>query len=221
VDVTFRRLAWPFEFKRIADRWLIAAVSARSSRRFNGPRSLGPILALGASMMPRSAILTVGLSLAMTSGQGCAAQGQTLVTLHDARGTAIGTATLEPSATSGLTIGLDLKGLPPGEHAVHLHQVAKCEGPKFESAGPHLNLSGRQHGLENPLGPHTGDMSNVTVGTDGATLANTRLTLGPGEGSLVAIGGAAIVIHAQRDDMRTDPAGNAGDRIACGVIVPR
>jgi Cu-Zn family superoxide dismutase len=159
-------------------------------------------------------MLLVPVSLMATSA-GWANPNKEQVTLRDSRGVEIGTATLTPLATSGVAFALDLRSLPPGEHAVHLHQSPKCEGPSFESAGPHFNPSGKQHGLENPLGPHDGDMSNVTAGADGTakeTIVNARFVMGTP---------AAIVIHAKPDDMKSDPAGNAGDRIACGVIAPR
>jgi Cu-Zn family superoxide dismutase len=105
---------------------------------------------------------------------------------------------------------------------VHLHQVAKCEAPAFTSAGPHLNPDNKKHGLQNPEGPHAGDMNNFTVGADGtarATVTNQRVTLGTGANSVFANGGTALVIHAAADDMKTDPAGASGDRIACGTVV--
>jgi Cu-Zn family superoxide dismutase len=101
--------------------------------------------------------------------------------------------------------------LPPGRHAIHFHESAKCEPPAFESAGPHFNPEARKHGLFNPDGPHAGDVNNFTVRKDGkarATLVAARMTLD---------GAAALVIHAQADDLKTDPAGNSGDRIACGT----
>lgn len=174
--------------------------------------------------MRRFVILPVALLVAIMAFQGCASGAGDEATLHDAGGGDVGTVSVAASTTtSGVAIELDLKGLPPGEHAVHLHEVARCDGPSFESAGAHLNLAGRQHGLENPLGSHTGDLNNITVGPDGtakATLLNPQVTLGSGAGSLGAIG-ASLVIHAQPDDMRTDPAGNSGDRIACAVIASR
>src|SRR5439155_22731608 len=106
-------------------------------------------------------------------------------------------------------------------HAFHFHAVAKCEGPAFTSATGHFNPGQKKHGLQNPEGSHAGDMANFTAkanGTAKASFVNTQVTLGDGANSLFANGGTALMIHAKADDMKTDPAGNAGDRIACGVI---
>jgi Cu-Zn family superoxide dismutase len=160
-------------------------------------------------------------------GKGPSGKGHQVVELKNAKGESVGKATLAKKG-DGVAIKLDVRNLPPGEHAVHVHQMAKCEADPnapqdaFKSAGPHFNPGAKKHGLENPEGPHAGDMPNFTVGQDGTaktTVANPRVTLDESaSNSVYAGGGTALVIHAKADDMKTDPAGNAGDRIACGLI---
>jgi Cu-Zn family superoxide dismutase len=138
----------------------------------------------------------------------------------NASGQKIGTAAFAPSE-GGVRIDVDIAELPPGLHGIHIHTVGKCEGPDFKTAGPHFNPAGKKHGKDNPEGPHNGDLPNIEVGADGhatASMLDTNVTLGEGPTSLFQPGGTSIVIHASLDDYKTDPAGNSGARIACGVI---
>ena len=171
-------------------------------------------------------MLGMGLILLLCSA-GFAKEAKTngkTVELKDAQGQSVGLAQIKPG-TKGVIVELHLKNLPPGQHAVHFHATAKCEAPDFKSAGGHFNPAGKKHGLENPEGPHNGDMPNIMVRsnrTAKAKLTDRDVTLGASSeaNSLFANGGTAIVVHEKADDMKTDPAGNSGNRIACGVITP-
>jgi Cu-Zn family superoxide dismutase len=122
----------------------------------------------------------------------------------------------------GVLIDADLSSLPPGEHAFHIHQTGRCDAADgFKSAGSHYSPSKREHGFKVEGGPHAGDMPNQFVGADGNLrihVFNSAVSLTQGEGSLVDGGGTALVVHAKADDYRSQPAGDAGDRIACAVI---
>jgi Cu-Zn family superoxide dismutase len=138
----------------------------------------------------------------------------------NAQGQKIGTAEIRAFG-SGVRIDVNVSQLPPGTHGIHIHNVGKCEGPAFASAGPHFNPTSKKHGKDSPEGPHAGDLLNLEVQVDGvgkASLVNSNVTLGDGPDSLFHEGGTSLVIHANSDDYKTDPAGNSGSRIACGVI---
>ncbi|MFC5649460.1 superoxide dismutase family protein [Paenibacillus solisilvae] len=143
------------------------------------------------------------------------------VMIMNTKGEQIGTAMLTQSQDT-VRIHIEAKNLPPGIHGIHFHETGKCEAPNFASAGAHLNIQNKQHGFNNPQGFHTGDLPNIQVKADGTVVADIEskvasLTHGA-QSSLLKSGGTALVIHEKADDYVTDPSGNSGDRIACGVI---
>jgi Cu-Zn family superoxide dismutase len=167
-------------------------------------------------------ILASGLAL-LLNGMAFSKMGATATAnIIDAKGQHIGTAKLKQTS-QGVSLSLEVSNLPPGVHGFHIHTVGNCEPPDFKTAGGHFNPEGKKHGWENPEGHHAGDLQNLTVDAHGKAKVKVvvqGVTLGSGANSLFHEGGTAIVIHAAPDDNKTDPAGNAGARIACGVITP-
>lgn len=143
-------------------------------------------------------------------------------TLRFANGLPAGTAQFYGNSAQ-VSVALALTGFAPGVHGMHLHTTGKCDAPSFETAGPHLNPGGHEHGTDNPRGAHLGDLPNVTIDASGsgattATISGTRDTA---LAQLFDGDGTAIVVHAGPDDYRTDPSGNSGGRVACGVVEQR
>lgn len=172
------------------------------------------------AMVATAVVLVLGGCASLTQP----AAGKTAVAeVKNANGQTVGLATFT-EVPGGVRIVMDVKGLPPGTKGVHIHEVGKCEGPQFTSAGGHFNPDKKPHGVMNPQGPHAGDLPNLTVAADGSGRLETttnRVTLGAGATSVLDADGSALVIHAAADDFVTDPTGNAGGRSACGVIVQK
>lgn len=143
--------------------------------------------------------------------------------MRNTAGELIGTVHFE-QLVNGLALWVDFNDLPPGEHGFHIHETGGCAAADFSDAGGHFDPKGAAHGLDNEGGPHVGDLPNIAIGTDGK--AKVRLLIpdvvlsddGSGRPALLEGDGSALVVHSHPDDYRTDPAGDAGDRIACGVI---
>jgi Cu-Zn family superoxide dismutase len=167
--------------------------------------------------------LLLATAVALIAIAPCHAQGTQSATASfvNGQGQEIGTAKLLQSS-DGVLIEAEIRGLPPGEHAFHIHQKGACDpATNFNSAGGHFAVAGEKHGYLAEDGPHAGDMPNQFAGQDGVLrlhVFNPNVTLGNGEGSLFGPDGTSIVIHAKPDDYQSQPAGNAGDRVACAVI---
>lgn len=180
-------------------------------------------------MKSRYGVLLVLVAGLVAAGVATPVPAQTLVNganaeIRDAQGTMVGTATLTEGAT-GVAIQVQVRGFTAaaaGEHGIHIHAVGACDAPGFTAAGGHFNPAGKQHGLNNPAGAHGGDLPNLILAAGGSgTYAATddRIALAAGAANTIFdADGAAIVIHAGPDDYVTDPAGNSGARLACGVL---
>lgn len=145
-------------------------------------------------------------------------------TIKNVAGAEVGIAQIWQDRDNVVHVDLQLSGLPPGPHGIHFHAVGQCDrsgATAFASAGGHYNPLGRQHGLDNSTGPHAGDAPNFTVSSEGqgnASFTTNRVSLVDGSTSLLDSDGSAIVVHAGADDQISQPAGNSGGRIACGVV---
>jgi len=145
--------------------------------------------------------------------------GGPMAAITDASGHDLGSLMLT-DGSGGITVSGTLRGLPPGEHGIHVHTTGACDAPAFTTAGGHWNPTSKMHGSQNPAGPHLGDMMNITVGADSSVAVQLTTSGGSLHGAdmLMDADGAAVVMHAKGDDYKTDPSGNSGDRVACGVI---
>jgi Cu-Zn family superoxide dismutase len=142
------------------------------------------------------------------------------VTLRSPYGAVLGNVTLAADPAGGVKFSVQVRGLTPGKHGFHIHTIGKCEGFDFASAGAHFNPDNKKHGSASPDGPHAGDLANLEVGADGsAAVEFTHKTVSLSPSSLLKPDGTALVIHAAEDDLKTDPTGNSGGRVACGLIV--
>lgn len=173
-------------------------------------RNLAPSLALGAGLA----------ACAVSLGPPVTKMDDLRVALFDGSGNPVGSVVLKADSV-GMSFTFDVHDLPAGPHAVHIHAAGRCERPDFLSAGPHLNPEHKQHGVDNPAGPHMGDLDDLRVGADGRAQQTMRITRPKGKftpRTLLDADGSAIIIHAGPDDRHTDPSGKSGPRIACGIV---
>ena len=165
-----------------------------------------------AAMIALAPLALAGVTMSQAAAGGRVAT----ATLRTTDGKDVGKVTIREQA-GGLGVKLEVHDLAPGPHGAHLHTVGKCDAPDFASAGGHWNPTNMKHGSMNPQGPHEGDMPNLTVGADGKGSLTATLAGGNFD-ALMDADGAAMVVHASQDDLKTDPSGNSGARLACGVL---
>ena len=173
---------------------------------------------IAVGMLAVAGLVSVGMAGAVYAKD---TPGKVVAHLKTSKGEDAGTATFQESKDGKqLSIKLSLKNIPFGEHAVHIHQTATCDAPDFKGAGGHFNPDSKQHGTMNPMGHHNGDLPrNISIGENHMGEASFKVDyLSATEGAPNSVIGHAIVVHEKADDMKTDPTGNAGNRIACGVI---
>jgi superoxide dismutase, Cu-Zn family len=175
------------------------------------------------SLLINAAVVVAVCGACSASQLGRNAVARAVAVISDVNGTTVGTAQLSQDANGLVTVDIGSLALPAGTHGIHFHEVGRCDGGStaFSTAGAHYNPLGREHGLENPNGPHAGDAPNIVIPASGigtVAFSTGRVSLTPGTISLFDVDGSSIVVHANADDQRTQPSGNSGSRVACGVV---
>lgn len=175
--------------------------------------------------MSRAATIPVILAAALAGcvhdSEGADPAAAVRASIADRQGTVVAVSSARDQGGDGLFVRVDVDGIAAGTYGVHIHAVGRCDPPENQSAGPHWNPTTRQHGRLNPMGPHQGDLPNLVVNTAGEGSIQFVIPDGSVRGGahpLMDADGASVVIHAAADDERTDPSGNSGARIACGVF---
>ena len=175
------------------------------------------------SLLINTALIVAVCAACSASQLGRNAVARAVAVVSDVNGTTVGTAQLSQDANGVVTVDIASLALPPGTHGIHFHEVGRCDGGStgFSTAGAHYNPLAREHGLDNANGPHAGDAPNVVIPASGigaVSFGTNRVSLTPGTISLFDADGSSIVVHANPDDQRSQPSGNSGPRVACGVV---